>query len=101
MAGKSNKGKNRKGSNNGPNPNSSEPVVSSDAPAKDDTNAVETAEADANGAPATFESTGAKPEVESETDSSANQPKQGKILYLSTLFLPLYWHSQMFNWFRV
>ena len=85
MAGKSNKGKNRKGSNNGPN--SSETVVPSDAPAKDNSSALESIQADANGVPVAAESTGAKPEVESETDNSATQTKQGKICNLSTSFI--------------
>ncbi|PON86259.1 N-terminal acetyltransferase A, auxiliary subunit [Trema orientale] len=78
MAGKSNKGKNRRGSNNGPTSPESV-VLPSDASGKDVTNAVETTQADANGVPEVVESTGAKPEVESETDNSASQPKQGDL----------------------
>lgn len=77
MAGKSNKGKNRRGAHN--TTNSSESVVSSDAPAKDNLSASESTKADANGVPTVDVTTNAVPEVkESETENAAGQQKQGE-----------------------
>ncbi|KAL0006693.1 hypothetical protein SO802_008195 [Lithocarpus litseifolius] len=77
MAGKSNKGKNRRGSHN--TTNSSESVVSSDAPAKDNLSASECTKADANGVPTVDVTTNAVPEVkESESENAAGQQKQGE-----------------------
>jgi protein TIF31 len=95
MAGKSNKGRNRRASHNAAN--SSDSVVPSDAPAKDnskdDSTASESIKANANGVPTVQESTSDKLEVkesetnvavgepkqdESETENSAGQPKQGE-----------------------
>jgi protein TIF31 len=77
MAGKSNKGRNRRGAHN--TTNSSESVVSSDAPPKDNLSASEPAKADANGVPTVEVSTNEKPEVkESETENAAGQQKQGE-----------------------
>uniref|UniRef100_A0A2N9H0C0 Clu domain-containing protein n=1 Tax=Fagus sylvatica TaxID=28930 RepID=A0A2N9H0C0_FAGSY len=77
MAGKSNKGRNRRGAHN--TTNSSESVVSSDAPPKDNLSASEPAKVDANGVPTVEVSTNEKPEVkESETENAAGQQKQGE-----------------------
>ncbi|EEF49189.1 clustered mitochondria protein [Ricinus communis] len=80
MAGKSNRGRNRKGSNTTTN-SSSESAVTASAPVKDNLIASETAKADANGVPAVIESTNAIPPggSESETTTSANEPKQGEL----------------------
>nr|POE85714.1 isoform 2 of clustered mitochondria protein [Quercus suber] len=78
MAGKSNKGKNRRGAHN--TTNSSESVVSSDAPAKDNLSASESTKADANGVPTVDVTTNVVPEVkESESENAAGQQKQGDI----------------------
>ncbi|KAK9282829.1 hypothetical protein L1049_011052 [Liquidambar formosana] len=78
MAGKSNKGRNRRGSHT--TTNSSDPVVSSDAPLKDNVSALESSKVDANGVLAVGESTSANSEAkESETANSANQAKQGDL----------------------
>lgn len=80
MAGKSNKGRNRRGSNN--SVNSSESVVSSTAPVKDDLTAAESGKADANGAPAVSEPINAMQDgKESETANSVNGTKQGKVVF--------------------
>lgn len=85
MAGKSSKGRNRRGSNN--TTNSSESVVSSNAPAKDNLTALESGKADVNGVPAVNESTNANPEMrESETVNSASEPKQGDLLHCFCVF---------------
>ncbi|KAK7817560.1 clustered mitochondria protein [Quercus suber] len=77
MAGKSNKGKNRRGAHN--TTNSSESVVSSDAPAKDNLSASESTKADANGVPTVDVTTNVVPEVkESESENAAGQQKQGE-----------------------
>ncbi|KAM3686284.1 hypothetical protein ACJW31_11G186900 [Castanea mollissima] len=77
MAGKSNKGKNRRGAHN--TTNSSESVVSSDAPAKDNLSASESTKVDANGVPTVDVTTNVVPEVkESETENAAGQQKQGE-----------------------
>ncbi|KAJ0094576.1 hypothetical protein Patl1_17251 [Pistacia atlantica] len=79
MAGKSNKGRNRKGAHAAATI-SSEQVVSSDAPVKDNMSVVESADIEANGVQAVSETTDAHPEVkEAETENSANEPKQGDI----------------------
>lgn len=76
MAGKSNRGRNRKGSNNAAN--SSESVVPSNAPVKDNSSTSESTKADANSVPVVAESADAKPEVkEFETENSESQTKQG------------------------
>ncbi|XP_008231340.1 PREDICTED: clustered mitochondria protein [Prunus mume] len=78
MAGKSNKGRNRKVAHNAAN--SSDAVVPTDAPVKDNSSASEPIKADANGVSAVEESTEGKPEAkESETENSTSQPKQGDL----------------------
>ncbi|KAJ0038996.1 hypothetical protein Pint_24071 [Pistacia integerrima] len=79
MAGKSNKARNRKGAH-AATTISSEQVVSSDAPVKDNMTVLESADIEANGVQAVSETTDAHPEVkEAETENSANEPKQGDI----------------------
>ncbi|CAL2236897.1 unnamed protein product [Prunus armeniaca] len=57
--------------------NSSDAVVPTDAPVKDNSSASEPIKADANGVSAVEESTEGKPEAkESETENSTSQPKQ-------------------------
>ncbi|CAB4298428.1 unnamed protein product [Prunus armeniaca] len=78
MAGKSNKGRNRRVAHNAAN--SSDAVVPTDAPVKDNSSASEPIKADANGVSAVEESTEGKPEAkESETENSTSQPKQGDL----------------------
>ncbi|KAF5445836.1 hypothetical protein F2P56_031520 [Juglans regia] len=78
MAGKSNKGRNRRGAHN--TMNSSESAVSSDALVNDNSSALESSKADANGVATADESTNAILEVtESETENSASQQKQGDL----------------------
>lgn len=89
MAGKSNKGRNRRVAHNAAN--SSDAVVPTDAPVKDNSSASEPIKADANGVSTVEESTEAKPEAkESETENSTGQPKQGEFGTMGLhIFLPL------------
>jgi protein TIF31 len=88
MAGKSNKGRNRRGAHT--TANSSESVVSSDAPVKDNLSASESTKADSNGVSTLDESTNVTPEIkESETANSASQQKQGEVSCMSVLIYAL------------
>lgn len=88
MAGKSNKGRNRRAAHT--TANSSESVVSSDAPVKDNSNASESTKADSNGVSTLDESPNVTPEVkESETANSASQQKQGEVNCMNVLIYAL------------
>lgn len=80
MAGKSNRGRNKKGSHNNNTTNSSVPVVSSDAPLKDNLSASDSSKVEANGVSAMEDTTSVISEAkESENADSANQAKQGEM----------------------
>ncbi|KAK8639882.1 hypothetical protein V6N13_138248 [Hibiscus sabdariffa] len=78
MAGKSNKGRNRRGSHN--STTSSEQVVSSGVPVKDNVTASESPNVDSNGAATMVVSSDPKSELtEQEALNSSSEPKQGDL----------------------
>lgn len=84
MAGKSNKGRNRRGAHN--TMTASESAVTSDALVNDNSSALESSKADANGVATADESNNAILELtESETENSASQQKQGEASCINVL----------------